>query len=182
MVKIFFFSQQCAQASEFCLLGEGNHIQRGIKKSLNIGNCCQRIWLPVLNNLAWRISCLTIFVSEKKDCNGSFRVRWRNSKGGMGLFLVPVLTLWSSNHFDIHVWRSVIVPPDLAHSFGVICAHYRCRINDSSPDGKTTHAKPNCLAGLATNKSRGTISQLHTWQQHGRHNRFPLYISLSKVH
>ena len=40
--------------------------------------------------------------------------------------------------------------------------------------GKATHASWNYLAGLATKKSGGTITLLHTWWQDGRHNRFPL--------
>ena len=39
---------------------------------------------------------------------------------------------------------------------------------------KATHAKQNYLTGLATKKSGGTITHLHTWRQDGRHNRFPL--------
>ena len=34
--------------------------------------------------------------------------------GKLGLFLIPVLTLGGSGHFDGHVWRRVIVAPDLA--------------------------------------------------------------------
>ena len=52
----------------------------------------------------------------------------RNLKGGTGLLLTPVLTLWGSSHIDCHVWRRVIVPSDLAQSFGAICAHYRYRV------------------------------------------------------
>ena len=44
--------------------------------------------------------------------------------------------------------------------------------------GKTTHAERNCLAGLATKKSGGTITHLHTCRQDGCHNTFPLNIFL----
>ena len=48
-------------------------------------------------------------------------------KGESGLFMIPVLTLWGSGHITRHIWRWVIVPSDLARSFGAICAHYRYR-------------------------------------------------------
>ena len=48
-------------------------------------------------------------------------------KGELGLFLTPVLMLWGSGHIDHHVWRRVIVPPDLAQSCAAISAHYRLR-------------------------------------------------------
>ena len=78
----------------------------------------------------------------------------------------------------------------LAPSFGMICAHYRyCVIHrgitymrvclKSTWENATLYAERNCLAGLATKKSSpGTITHLHTWRQDGRHNRFPLNISL----
>ena len=49
-------------------------------------------------------------------------------KGESGLFLTPVLMLWGGGHIARHVWRQVIVPLDLALSFGAICAHYRYRV------------------------------------------------------
>ena len=49
-------------------------------------------------------------------------------KGESGLFLTTVLTLWGGGHIAHHVWRRVIVPSDLAQSFGAICAHYRYRM------------------------------------------------------
>ena len=49
----------------------------------------------------------------------------RSLKGGIGLLLTPVLTLWGGGHVDCHIWRWVIVPPDLARSFSAIYAHYR---------------------------------------------------------
>ena len=49
----------------------------------------------------------------------------RNLKGGIRSLLTPVLTLWQGGHIDSHVWRWVIVPSDLAWSFGAICVHYR---------------------------------------------------------
>ena len=45
-------------------------------------------------------------------------------KGESGLFLTPLLMLWGGGHIACHVWRWVIVPSDLARSFGTICAHY----------------------------------------------------------
>ena len=48
----------------------------------------------------------------------------RNLKGESGLFLIPVLMLWGGGHIDRRVWRWVIVPYDLAQSFGTICAYY----------------------------------------------------------
>ena len=44
------------------------------------------------------------------------------------LLSTHVLTLWGSSHIDYHVWKCVIVPLDLAWSFGMICAHYRYRV------------------------------------------------------
>ena len=46
-------------------------------------------------------------------------------KGESGLFLTNVLMLWGGGHIDRHVRRRVIVPSDLARSFGVICEHYQ---------------------------------------------------------
>ena len=43
---------------------------------------------------------------------------------------------------------------------------------------KATHAKQKYLVALATKKSKGTITCLYTWWQDGRHNMFPLKISL----
>ena len=37
-----------------------------------------------------------------------------------------------------------------------------------------------CLAGLATKKSEGTITKLHTWRQDRRHKRFPLLSLLGR--
>ena len=110
-------------------------------------------------------------------------------KGESCLFLTPVLTLWGSSHIDRHIQRRVIVSSDLAPSFGVICADYRyyvihrrityMRACLKSTWENATYAERNCLAGLATKKSSpGTITHLHMWRQDGRHNRFPLNISL----
>ena len=52
----------------------------------------------------------------------------RNLKRKSGLFLTPMLTLWGSGYNAHHAWRRVIVPLDLAQSFGAICAHYRYRM------------------------------------------------------
>ena len=92
-------------------------------------------------------------------------------KGESGLFLTPVLTLWGSGHTGCHAWRRVIVPSDLAPSFGPI--YTLSLLGDSPHDnlyasvikvqaGKAIHAKRNCLVGLATKESRGTITRLHT--------------------
>ena len=43
-----------------------------------------------------------------------------------GIKSTPVLMLWGGGHFDHHVWRWVIVPPDLPQSFSAICATYHC--------------------------------------------------------
>ena len=40
----------------------------------------------------------------------------------------PVLMLWGGGHFDGHIWRWVIVPPDLERSFAAIYGNYRCRL------------------------------------------------------
>ena len=48
-----------------------------------------------------------------------------NLRGESGLFFTPVLTLWSSRHITRHIWRWVIVPSDLAQSFGATCPHNR---------------------------------------------------------
>ena len=36
--------------------------------------------------------------------------------------------MWGGGHIDRHVWRWVIVPSDLARSFGAICTYYRYRV------------------------------------------------------
>ena len=94
-------------------------------------------------------------------------------KGKSRLFLTPVLTLWGGGHFDCHVWRRVIVPLDLAQSFGANPANYRCRV--------FTAWYPKCVGDLSkpTNfyqyrKSGCTITHLDTCGQDGYHNRFPL--------
>ena len=48
----------------------------------------------------------------------------KNLKGESGLFLTPVWMIRGGGHIDHHVWRRVIVPSDLARSFGAICAYY----------------------------------------------------------
>ena len=93
-------------------------------------------------------------------------------KGESGLFLTLVLTLWRGDHFYSHVWRQIIVPPDLAWSFGAICAYYRCHMfycmitlihaRLKFMRKKATQAYWNCLASLAMNKCRGTITHFHT--------------------
>ena len=103
-------------------------------------------------------------------------------KGESGLFLTPVLTLWGGGHIGRHAWRWVIVPSDFVQSFSAICANYLycviCRaITYMCAWFKSTQKRqltPNeiCLAGLAMKKSGGTITNLHTWRQDGRHNRF----------
>ena len=106
-------------------------------------------------------------------------------KGESSLLLTPVLTLWGDSHIDCQLELSYS-----AFGFGAIIQrnlltlslphdswqnnHYACVIYIHA--GKATHA---CLAGLATKKSGGTITHLHTWWQDGCHNRFPLYISLA---
>ena len=48
----------------------------------------------------------------------------RKLKGEIGpLFFTPVLMLWRGCHITGHVWRRVIVPSDLAQSFGAIRTH-----------------------------------------------------------
>ena len=39
---------------------------------------------------------------------------------------------------------------------------------------KATYAKLDYLTSIATKKSRGTITRLHTWRQDGRHSRLSL--------
>ena len=85
------------------------------------------------------------------------------------------LTLKGTGHIGRHVWRWVIVPSDLARTFGTICAHDRyCVIHRAitymqawfkSTRGKATHPKRNCSGGLPTKISGGTITHLHTWRQ-----------------
>ena len=56
----------------------------------------------------------------------------RNSRGGIGSLLTPVLMLWGGCHFVGHVWSWVIVPPGLARSFGAINTNHRCRVSYSA--------------------------------------------------
>ena len=37
-----------------------------------------------------------------------------------------MLKLWGGGHFDGHQWRCIIVPPNLARSYGAIYAHFPC--------------------------------------------------------
>ena len=94
------------------------------------------------------------------------------SKGESGLFLTPVLKLWGGHYFDAHVWRRVIVPPDLARSFGMISASYRCTcftarypkyVNDLSSHEKGNLLSTKLLGGLKLRKKNpeGTITHLH---------------------
>ena len=64
-----------------------------------------------------------------------------------------------SAHIIITVWFTSRKP---------ICVH------DLSPRGKGNSRLTKLLSGLATKKSGGTITHLHTWWQDGCHNRFPL--------
>ena len=106
--------------------------------------------------------------------------------------LTPVLMLWGGGNIDNHVWRLSYC----TLGFGAITRR-DLRIlslpHDSPRDnlyacviwvhaGKATYAQQNYLADLATKKSGGTVTHLHTWWQDGRHNRFPLYISLVSIH
>ena len=102
-------------------------------------------------------------------------------KGGIESFFDPCVNAMGQWPYWL---RWVIVPPDLAPSFGVICAHYRYRVILRGITyvrawfmftwKKATHAQQSCLANLASKKSGATITHLHTWWQDGRHNRFPL--------
>ena len=123
--------------------------------------------------------CPILYVTVSQYLKLIFRKTYeqisRNLKRGIGSLLTPVLTPWAGSHIDHHVWRWVIVLSDLAQSFDVICTHYRYRMITCMPAWfKSTHAKQNCLAGLAAKKSGGTITHLHTWRWDGRHSRFPL--------
>ena len=109
----------------------------------------------------------------------------RNLKGELGLLLTHVLTLWGGGHIDRHILRWVLVPPDLARSFGVIWAHYRYsvihralayNVHDLWPRRKGNSHLTKLLS--YEKRSRGTITHLHTWLQEGQHDRFPLWISL----
>ena len=111
----------------------------------------------------------------------------RIEKGELGrLFFTPVLMLWGGGHFDGHVWRRVIVPPDLAWLFSAICAHYRCCLFYRAITCKVRVRKGNTrltklLGRLSCKKSGGTITCLHMWWQDGCHNRFPIWISLGQM-
>ena len=109
---------------------------------------------------------------------------YKEFKRGNRVSFWPVLILCGSGHIAHHVWRWVIVPSDLAPSFCAICTHYHYRVIhhvitymgawfESTRERQLTLNK-NYLPGLATKKSGDTITHLHTWQQDGRRNRFPL--------
>ena len=109
----------------------------------------------------------------------------RNLKGELGLFLSCVfIRLWGSGQIDCHIWRRVVVPSDLAQSFGTICSHYRYRVIHRTitnmPAWLSPHRKGNsCLTkllGRLNSKKipKRTITHLHKWWHNGRHNRFLL--------
>ena len=105
-------------------------------------------------------------------------------KGNRVSFWTLCLTLWGGCHIERHVWMWVIVPLDLAQSFGAVCAYYRYRViyraityacvSDLSPHGKGNSHLVKLLGGLSYEKSGGTITHLHTWWQDDYHNRLPL--------
>ena len=68
-------------------------------------------------NYAWYQASINVFTVSKEF-----------KRGNLGLFLTPMLTLGGGGHIARHVWRRVIVPSDLALSFGAICKHYRYRM------------------------------------------------------
>ena len=49
-------------------------------------------------------------------------------KGESGLFFDSCVNAMGGRHIERHVWRWVIVPSDLARSFGPICAHFLYRV------------------------------------------------------
>ena len=121
----------------------------------------------------------------------AFDLEPRNLKGGIGSLLTPVLTAmgwrpyWPSRMevsyctfgFGAIIWRdlrTLLLPRNSPRD-----NLYACMIKVHT--GKATHAWWICLAGLATKKSGGTITHLHTWRQDGPHNRFPFQISLPRA-
>ena len=132
------------------------------------------------------VRSLLLRVIPTKSIN--FVIYPRNLKGGSGLFLIPVLTLWDGGHIDCHLGWWVIVPLDLAQSFDPVSLRhdwsrdnqYACVINVHARNA--THAERNYLAGLATKKKKKNgdtirdlyrsldtigLSHLHTWRQDG---------------
>ena len=102
--------------------------------------------------------------------------------------------LWGGGHIAHHVWRRVILPSDLARSFSTICAHYHYRVihhaityiyiyvRDLSPSGKGNSRLTKLLGRLSYEKiQRYNNSPLYVMQD-GRHNGFPLKISLVISH
>ena len=90
----------------------------------------------------------------------------RNFKGGIGshFYLCFNAMGWRSYWPSCMEMSIYIVPSDLAWSFGAICAHQYCVIHHAITyihacvikvhAGKATHAKLNCLAGLAMKKTQ----------------------------
>ena len=68
------------------------------------------------------------WVGSRLSLTRALIIEPKEFKGGNRVSFWPVLTLWSGGHIDRHVWRWVIVPSDLARSFGAICAHYPYRV------------------------------------------------------
>ena len=71
-----------------------------------------------------------------------------------------MLTLWGGGHFDGHVWRRIIVPPDLGNDLrklSLLCVYFvilhvhSCMIEVNVR--KATYPERNCSAGLTTKKS-----------------------------
>ena len=52
----------------------------------------------------------------------------RKLKGVIESLFDPCVNAMGGGHIDGHVWRWFNVPPDLAQSFGAICAHYRYHV------------------------------------------------------
>ena len=96
--------------------------------------------------------------------------------------LFPVLKLWDGGHFDGHLWRWLIMPPDFARSTQTIVAECLPRDNINAWVILSTREKGNtCLTKLLSGFSYERIRiviHLHTWRQNGRFYRLPYPISL----
>ena len=133
----------------------------------------------VIHDLILKMGMLVLLVNNDST-------QWHRSKefirGNRVSFLTPVLLLE-----DLMVMcGGEHSSPDLAWSFGrtsAICAHLISLLhvllrNNLNVWATQNHKGNACVTKLVNRlsfeKSRETITRLQTWQQDGRHHRFPL--------
>ena len=108
--KVPFVSVPHTSSNWLLLSNQDKGCTPSVAHSLPLGPALLNLW-----NVVWvrKHSCLQRFMCgiTKEFKRGS-----------------QVITLWSSGHFDGHIWRWFIVSQDLARLFGMICAHFCYRV------------------------------------------------------